>query len=235
MTVAEYARNTHREGEEVTCIDSVFNVEWYAYVDDETMYDNFDLGCQMIWEHLDVVGIVDDDSGVVMVDMTGAIKEHMDELKEAELFKTYRVSDIVPSMNEIFSGYVSENWMMKFAKIITGRNDSMVDLKSMSEHDLMMLKDDIRCEIERRESNKIKLGQLVTFKKPTDITRQYGFAAQEKYRDFSLKVITYNPSWKELHETYVDPDRDKLEILDKCVGMEEFIEFAKHNFDIPKN
>ena len=235
MTVAEYARNTHREGEEITCVDSIYDTEWYAYVDDETMYDDFDYGCQMIWEHLDIVGIVDNDSGVVMVDMTSVIKEHMDELKEAELFKTYRVSDIVPSMNEIFSGYVSENWMMKFAKIITGRNDSMVDLKSMSEHDLMILKDDIRCEIERRESNKIKLGQLVTFKKPTDITRQYGLAAQEQYRDFSMKVITYNPSWKEFRETYVDPDRDKLEILDECIDMNEFLEHAKHNFDITKD
>ena len=92
MTVAEYARNTHREGEEITCVDSIYDTEWYAYVDDETMYDDFDYGCQMIWEHLDIVGIVDNDSGVVMVDMTGVIKEHMDELKEAELFKTYRVS-----------------------------------------------------------------------------------------------------------------------------------------------
>lgn len=121
MTVAEYARNTHREGEEITCVDTVYDVEWYAYVDDETMYDDFDLGCQMIWGNLDVREIVDDSSGVVMVDMTGAVKKHMDELKKAELFNTYRISDIVLSMNEIFSGYVSENWMMKFAKIIVGK------------------------------------------------------------------------------------------------------------------
>ena len=231
MTVAEYARLTSLIGKEITCIDTVYSVEWYAYVDDE-ISDNFDLGCQMIWEYLEIVGFVNSNAGFVMVDITSAIKEHMDEFKKAELFETDRVSDIVMNMNVIFSGYVSEDWMMKFAKIITGRNKSMVDLKSMNEHDLMILKDDIRCELENRESKRIKIGQLVTFKKPTDIKRQYGFAAQEKYRDFSMRVITYNPSWRELREVYIDPDRDKLEILDECVDMNEFLELAKHNFDI---
>ena len=127
MTVAEYAKSINYYGDEITCVDTVYDVEWYAYVEEEDYDDedddDFFKACKMIWENLEINEVINSSTPVVVIDMTGIVEKYLDEIKKANLFVRNTVEDIVMSMNEIFSGYVSEDWMMKFAKIITGRND----------------------------------------------------------------------------------------------------------------
>ena len=104
---------TLEEGTELTVWDTDYDMETYLYndePDDEWQTSMLDLA-----KLLDVTEVKE--RGVI-VDVSGIIENKLNELKEANLFKRCTVDSIMGGMEEILSGYVSEEWFKEFVDVL---------------------------------------------------------------------------------------------------------------------
>lgn len=124
MTVYEYAKEHNLLGDEITCWDTVYDIEFYAYPDDEVdESDDFEVASQELWKLLEVRESLYDNPeyrDALITDVTGLIKKYQASLSESGLFYNSSVGAIVNSFHSVVSGYVSEEWMRAFVNILKG-------------------------------------------------------------------------------------------------------------------
>lgn len=112
MILYEYMKS--KEGSEFTVYDKEYLMESYFYND--APEDDFDRGMEIIAKSLDVIEAKD---YKVTVNLSDLIKQKLDKIKEANLFFINTLDDIMLDMENILSGWVSEEWMLKFAKVLS--------------------------------------------------------------------------------------------------------------------
>lgn len=112
MTLYEYMKS--KECSEFTVYDKEYSMESYFYND--APEDDFDRGMEIIAKSLDVIETKD---YKVTVNLFDLIKQKLDKIKEANLFFINTLDDIMLDMENILSGWVSEEWMLKFAKVLS--------------------------------------------------------------------------------------------------------------------
>lgn len=97
-------------GMEVAVHDNEYDTESYFYNDEPT--DAWD---QAMWKLASLLTVLEsDDKPSVVVDLSELIEEHLESLESANLFKQAATDDIMDSVESIISGYVSEEWFVKF-------------------------------------------------------------------------------------------------------------------------
>ena len=104
---------TLEEGTELTVWDKEYNIESYFYNDEAD--DDWQTSMLDLAKLLDVTEVKE--RGVI-VDVSGIIENKLNELKEANLFKRCTVDSIMGGMEEILSGYVSEEWFKEFVDVL---------------------------------------------------------------------------------------------------------------------
>lgn len=122
MTLYEYMEKLE-EGTEVAVIDNDYDVETYFY-NDMNYEDEWDKSMIALSKILTISEVIDEER--VSVNMSELIEKHIDELKQAELFIRCTLDEIMYDIEQILSGYVSEEWLKKFVDILKIKKD-MVD------------------------------------------------------------------------------------------------------------
>ena len=122
MTLYEYMEKLE-EGTEVAVIDNDYDVETYFY-NDMNYEDEWDKSMIALSKILTISEVIDEER--VSVNMSELIEKHIDELKQAGLFIRCTLDEIMYDIEQILSGYVSEEWLKKFVDILKIKKD-MVD------------------------------------------------------------------------------------------------------------
>lgn len=122
MTLYEYMEKLE-EGTEVAVIDNDYDVETYFY-NDMNYEDEWDKSMIALSKILTISEVIDEER--VSVNMSELIEKHIDELKQAGLFMRCTLDEIMYDIEQILSGYVSEEWLKKFVDILKIEKD-MVD------------------------------------------------------------------------------------------------------------
>ena len=112
MRLADYLRLTE-DGTEVTVWDKEYDMESYFYNDRDK--DPWTQAMNDLAETLTVTKIYDSS---VEVNLSDLIEKNLDKIKEANLFRSYDLDDIMAGMDSILSGNVSEQWMQKFVECL---------------------------------------------------------------------------------------------------------------------
>lgn len=124
MTLYEYMEKLE-EGTEVAVIDNDYDVETYFY-NDMNYEDEWDKSMIALSKILTISEVIDEER--VSVNISELIEKHIDELKQAGLFIRCTLDAIMYDIEQILSGYVSEEWLKKFVDILKievkeGEND----------------------------------------------------------------------------------------------------------------
>lgn len=114
MTLYEYIQ--YSADEEITVWDNDYDIETYFYRNDGK--DAWDKAMNDIAKCLSVVEFR---NGGVVVNLSEVIENKLPELKNADLFKNCYIDDIMDDIGSIFAGYVSEDWLVLFADILSNR------------------------------------------------------------------------------------------------------------------
>lgn len=127
MTLYEYISIYHFNDakfiDEVTVFDRDYDVEVYFYRPSPND-DLFEKAKTLISKKLDVVGFCG--RGVV-VNLSDVIERNLDNGVFEELFIHNDVDSIMDDIENIFSGYVSDQWLMDFANSL----DSNISTKTL--------------------------------------------------------------------------------------------------------
>lgn len=108
---------TLEEGTELTVWDTDYDIESYFYNDEAD--DDWQTSMLKLAKLLDVIEVKE--RGVV-VNLSEVIEKKLNELKEADLFIKCNIDSIMNDMQNILSGYVSEEWFKEFVEIL-GRSN----------------------------------------------------------------------------------------------------------------
>lgn len=100
------------EGNELTVWDKDYDIEIYFYSDKLD-----DKRGKSMWELTEILDIVQINENGVIVNLADVIKRNIE--KFSELFESNDIDDIMEDIPNIFAGNVSEDWMEKFADIMT--------------------------------------------------------------------------------------------------------------------
>lgn len=100
------------EGNELTVWDKDYDIEIYFYSDKPD-----DRWGKSMWKLTEILDIVQINENGVIVNLADVIKRNID--KFSELFESSDIDDIMEDTPNIFTGNVSEDWMEKFADIMT--------------------------------------------------------------------------------------------------------------------
>lgn len=119
MTLYEYMEKLE-EGTEVAVVDNDYDVETYFY-NDMNYEDEWDKSMIALSKILTISEVIDEEK--VSVNMSELIEKHIDELKQAGLFIRCTLDEIMYDIEQILSGYVSEEWLKKFVDILKIKKD----------------------------------------------------------------------------------------------------------------
>ena len=108
---------TLEEGTELTVWDKEYDIESYFYNDEAD--DDWQTSMLELTKLLDVTEIKE--RGVI-INLSEVIEKKLNELKEADLFIKCNIDSIMNDMQNILSGYVSEEWFKEFVEIL-GRSN----------------------------------------------------------------------------------------------------------------
>lgn len=114
MTLYEYMEKLE-EGTEVAVVDNDYDVETYFY-NDMNYEDEWDKSMIALSKILTVSEVIDEER--VSVNLSELIEKHIDELKQARLFIRCTLDEIMYDIEQILSGYVSEEWLKRFVDIL---------------------------------------------------------------------------------------------------------------------
>lgn len=110
---------TLEEGTELTVWDEDYDIESYFYNDEpEDEDDDWQTSMLELAKLLEVTEVKE--RGVV-INLSEVIEKKLNELKEADLFRRCTVDSIMNDMENILSGYVSEEWLNKFVDVLGGK------------------------------------------------------------------------------------------------------------------
>ena len=108
MTLYDYL-NLMPEGEELTVWDKDYDMETYFYGGKPD--DAWDKAMSDLSQLLTITEIR---SGGVIVNLSEIIENKLESLDETNLFIRCDIDSIMDDIDNIFAGYVSENWMERF-------------------------------------------------------------------------------------------------------------------------
>lgn len=118
MKLYDYLK-TLEEGTELTVWDTDYDIESYFYNDEpEDEDDDWQTSMLELAKLLDVTEVKE--RGVI-VNLSEVIEKKLNELKEANLFRRCTVDSIMNDMENILSGYASEEWFKKFVDVLGGK------------------------------------------------------------------------------------------------------------------
>lgn len=104
------------EGTELTVWDVDYDIESYFYND--SPYDDWQTSMLELAKLLDVTEVKE--RGVI-VNLSEVIEKKIKELKETDLFVKCNIDSIMNDIDNILSGYVSEEWFKKFVDVLGGK------------------------------------------------------------------------------------------------------------------
>ena len=107
---------TLEEGTELTVWDKEYDIESYFYNDEAD--DDWQTSMLELAKLLDVIEVKK--YGIV-VNLSEVIEKKLNELKEADLFIKCNIDSIMNDMQNILSGYVSEEWFKEFVDVLGGK------------------------------------------------------------------------------------------------------------------
>ena len=107
---------TLEEGTELTVWDVDYEMESYFYNDEAD--DDWQTSMLELAKLLDVIEIA---KYGVTINLSEVIENKLNELKEADLFIRCTTNSIMDDMQNILSGYVSEEWFKKFVDVLGGK------------------------------------------------------------------------------------------------------------------
>lgn len=113
MTLYQYLKETE-EGTEVAIWDIDYDIESYFY-NDEDPEDRWQTAMLELAKKLDVIEI---HKNSVEVNLSELIEKNIENLKEADLFIRCTTNSIMDDMQNILSGYISEEWFKKFVDVL---------------------------------------------------------------------------------------------------------------------
>ncbi len=100
---------TKESEEEIVVIDNDIDMECYFYNNEE---NEFDL---LMLEIAQLVDVIDVNEEYVIVDFYTLIENNYNKIMQNRLYAIDTdIEDIVESLNNVFSGYVSISWLNKF-------------------------------------------------------------------------------------------------------------------------
>ena len=117
MKLYDYLK-TLEEGTELTVWDTEYDIESYFYNDEPDEDDIWQTSMLELAKLLDVTEVKE--RGVI-INLSDVIEKKLDKLKEADLFRRCTVDSIMNDMENILSGYVSEEWFKKFVNVLGGK------------------------------------------------------------------------------------------------------------------
>lgn len=103
------------EGNELTVWDKDYDIETYFYSDRP---DTDDIWGKSMWKLTEVLDITTIHTNGVSVKLSDLIEEKLNQIKEADLFDSYDLENIMLDMPNILAGNVSENWIEQFVEIL---------------------------------------------------------------------------------------------------------------------
>ena len=107
---------TLEEGTELTVWDENYDIESYFY-NDEPEDEDDDWQTSML-DLAKLLDVTETKKCGVIVNLSEVIEKKLDELKEANLFRRCTTDSIMNDMENILSGYVSEEWFKKFVDVL---------------------------------------------------------------------------------------------------------------------
>ena len=107
---------TLEEGTELTVWDEDYDIESYFYNDEPD--DDWQTSMLELAKLLDVTEVK---KRGVIINLSEVIGKKINELKEANLFRRRTVDSIMNDMENILSGYASEEWFKKFVDVLGGK------------------------------------------------------------------------------------------------------------------
>lgn len=102
------------DGVEVTVFDKDYEMESYFYGGTNEA-DEWHKLIYRLSKRLKITKIL---STGVIVNLSDVIEKNIDKLKEADLFYSYDIDEIMADMERNLSGNVSEEWMRKFVECL---------------------------------------------------------------------------------------------------------------------
>ena len=102
------------DGSELTVWDQDYDIEVYFYAEHNPT-DEWDKALMELSKLLTVTKF---GNNGVTVNLSEVIENHLEELEKANLFRVCDIDEIMDDAMSIFSGYVSEEWLEKFVKIL---------------------------------------------------------------------------------------------------------------------
>lgn len=113
MTLYNYMKR-HNGIDELTIWDKEYDIESYWYPDYVNPVDKWDQAMKIISKKLE---IIEEKYGRgVVVNLSDVIERNINNGVFKNLFIRNNVDSIMYDIQNVFSGYVSEKWMMDFAK-----------------------------------------------------------------------------------------------------------------------
>lgn len=113
MTLFEFIRK-HQDIDELTVWDKDYDIEIYFYPDCVNPADEWDKAMREIAKKLTIVA--EDWNKGVTVNLSEVIKGNLNNGAFEDLFIYNNLESIMADIENIFAGYVSEKWMLDFAK-----------------------------------------------------------------------------------------------------------------------
>ena len=103
------------DGEELTVWDKDYDIETYFYSKADKL-DNWD---KSIIELSKLLTIAEIRADGVIVNLAEIIEANISKLKKTDLFIYCNIVDIMDDIDNILAGYVSEEWLEEFVKVLT--------------------------------------------------------------------------------------------------------------------
>ena len=114
ITLFDYLQLTE-QGEEITVHDKEYDTETYFYSNKSTNKDLWDASLEKLSQLLTITKIY---SNSIEVNLSEIIEKKLPQLRDAELFITCEIDDIMDDIDNILAGNVSEKWIEKFVNIL---------------------------------------------------------------------------------------------------------------------
>jgi len=109
MTLFDYLKKME-QGDELTVCDEIYDTETYFYNDSDTK-DVWNLSMIELSKKLTIIEIRDNG---VTVNLSDVIARNLKALKAAKLFIHCDTDSIMDDIDNILSGLVPEQWLVKF-------------------------------------------------------------------------------------------------------------------------
>ena len=132
MTLQDLMNETH--GKEITVHDTNYDMEAYFYGrsdwEPEKEWQEENKAKQTLSSLLDIEDLdidTDKENITATVNLSGLIERNLDKLEQEDLFINPDINAIMDDMQNILTGYVSEEWFEKFANALATGDERYIE------------------------------------------------------------------------------------------------------------